>query len=383
MTSLMNNYGTRISSRFPKGEGCLLFSENGEKYLDFLSGIAVNALGHNHPKIIDAIYCAAKKPIHLSNFFEIPEQESLAKKLIQLAGGGYKACFGNSGAEANEAALKIARKSTGRKKFISFTGGFHGRTFGALSVTPRADIQEGFKPLVPECDTLRYNDISDIETIDDSVAAVILECIQGEGGVIPAKKEWIQALFEKCQKEGVLFIVDEVQTGAGRTGTFFSYEQYDISPDIITLAKGVGGGVPIGIMLAKDSIAEAFSPGSHGSTFSGNPFICTIAKAVVDEVSKPDFLESVREKSKYFLEKLTTLQQLFPQKIKNIRTAGLLIGIELSEEYDAQQIYSGFLENNILANRTQKTVIRAIPPLIVSREEIDQFCEVLGVLLKR
>jgi len=381
----MQNYGDRIPLSFPRGEGVWLFDASGERYLDFFSGIAVNLLGHSHPVLQKAIFEAGKKPLHFSNLFEIPEQELCAKKLCSLAENSfqneYKAFFCNSGTEANEAALKLARKKTGRTKLLSFEGGFHGRTCGSLSITGKEEIRRDFSPLLPDCKKLSFGSLEDISRIDEKTAAVFVELIQGEGGVLPAEKEWISSLQKRCHEVGALFIVDEVQTGVGRTGTFFTSEDYGISPDIITLAKGLGGGLPVGAMLAKKDISAAFTPGSHGTTFGGNPFIMHAVNALIDEVSSSNFLDSVQKNSEYFFSELRILQEEFPNFISEVRGKGFLLGLLLHAKISAADLQKKLREKKVLVITATGNVLRILPPLITTKENIDYFLGVLKSVL--
>jgi len=372
-TFLMQNY-KRDSLSFEKGEGCFLYAKNGKKYLDFIAGVAVNALGYGHKKMLKAIENSYKKPLHVSNLFKIPEQENLAKKLCQTIDSDFEVMFVNSGTEANEAALKLARKKTGKKDFISFSGAFHGRTFGSLSVTPKPKIQKDFVPLLANCKKLEFNSLQDLDKINDKASAIVFEFVQGEGGINIANPQWIKKLFQIAKEKKILLIADEVQTGIGRTGNFFGFQNYGVLPDIVTLAKGLGGGVPIGAVLAKKNVAEAFSPGSHGSTFAGSPFISSISSAVVDEISKPKFLEKVQKNSDYFLKKLKNISKKFPKKIKEVRGLGFLIGIEFFNEKEAQKV-SEILKKKyaILTNVTAEKVLRLIPPLIITKKELNLF----------
>lgn len=383
----MNNY-SRIPLAFSSGTGSWLTSASGEKYLDFLSGIAVNSLGHGHPEIVAAIKSAAEKLVHVSNYYEIPEQELAAKTLCDLAqaaSGGkesYRAIFGNSGAEANEAALKISRKKTGRAKFISFLGAFHGRTYGTLSVTPKPEIQAGFEPLLPDCEYVDYNSLEALKKIDSKTAAVIVEFVQAEGGINIADHEWITALFQQARKQGALIIADEIQTGCSRTGKFFSFEHYGVTPDIITLAKGIGGGFPAGVMLAKASVAEAFGPGSHGSTFAGSPLICSVVNAVLRIITEQNFQNEVTAKAAYFVKKLKEITAEHPDKIKEVRGLGLLIGMEFEKPGAAKNCWIELRKQHVLCGTAGKNVLRILPPLNTSKEEIDIFLAAMQEVLK-
>ena len=383
MNFLLPNYGTRIPLNFVGGRGAFLIEKSGEKFLDFLSGVAVSALGHSHPKILTAIDAAKNAPLHVSNYFKIESQKILAEKISKLAGGDFAGFFCNSGAEANEAALKLARKICGPKKKIFYCeNSFHGRTFGALSVTGKISIQKNFEPLLPQCEKIKFNNFDDLQKIDENCGAIILELVQGEGGVQPAEKNWVQKLFARAEKFGAIKIIDEIQTGIGRTGKFFAFENFKILPDIFSLAKALGGGLPIGAMFAKKKFAENFSAGSHGSTFGGNPFVTRVARAVVDEISAPQFLKNVQKNSAYFLKNLQKIQQKFPEKILEIRGIGLLLGAKIADKNLAQKIYKKLRDEKILANVTAEKILRILPSLIATRENFDFFCEKLEKILK-
>ena len=377
MSSLMNNY-RRSSLSFSSGTGVMLRGTDGKRYLDFLSGIAVNPLGHRHPTILRALRRAMEHPLHVSNLYQIPEQQELARRLSKLSGGRYRAFFANSGAEATEAALKLARKATKRTRFLCFTHAFHGRTFGALSMTPKEEIQKPFAPLLFDRGVLEYNSFEDLKKIDRRVAAVIVECIQGEGGLLQADLAWLRELRKITKKMGVMLIVDEVQTGIGRTGTFFCFQQYGIQPDMITVAKGLGGGVPIGALLATEKVAEHFTPGSHGSTFGGNPLVCRVALAVINVIGRKSFIRKVGLRGNQLREGLKKIMAEFPGVISGIRGRGLMLGVEFSSAELAKAVFKSLQqEHHILANVTADTVLRLLPPLIVRKEHIRNFLTAL------
>lgn len=288
---LMNTY-KRLPVRFVRGEGVYLYDDKGKRYLDMLAGIAVNALGYKDPELTQAICNQAKELLHISNLFENPWQEELAKELVEEFWTSGKVFFCNSGTEANEGAIKLVRKyfyEKGEKRYriITFYNSFHGRTFGSMSATAQEKIQKGFEPLLDGFDYVELNNFDSVlKALKKDTAGIMLEVIQGEGGIREADFEFMQRIQELCKREGLLLIVDEVQTGIGRTGKFYAYQHYNVEPDIITLAKGLGGGVPIGAILARDEVADAFGPGSHGSTFGGNPLACASAKVVVRRVKK-------------------------------------------------------------------------------------------------
>jgi len=375
---LFPNYA-RLPYSFVKGEGCYLYDEDGKKYLDMLSGIAVNQLGYNHPKLTENICRQAKEIIHISNLFYIKPQYEVAKILVENSCGD-KVFFCNSGAEANEALIKLIRryfydKKENRYEIITFEGSFHGRTLAAITATAQPKYQEGFQPLPEGFKYAKFNDIdSVIQLINDKTAAVLIELIQGEGGVNPADKEFIKKLYSLCRENGILFTVDEVQTGIGRTGKLFAYQHYDIEPDIISLAKGLGGGVPIGAIIAKDEIANSFVPGTHASTFGGNYLATAAAKVVLEEILSDGFLDKVTENGEYLKERLKT----FGYPVKGL---GLMIGMDFPEEISAKDIMKKALENGLIIGTAGKNTLRFVPPLIIQKDDIDLAVNILEKIL--
>lgn len=345
-----------------------------KKYLDFVSGIAVCNLGHANDDVMAAVQEQLSKYWHMSNLFHQPIQEEVAKLLIEHSDGD-AVFFCNSGAEANEAAIKLARKHTGKTNIVTFLQSFHGRTFATMSATGQEKIQQGFGPLLETFTYLPYNDTEALDHLGTDVAAIMLEVVQGEGGVIPAQQEFIQKVTETCKRIGALLIIDEVQTGIGRTGKPFAYQHYGISPDIITSAKGLGNGIPVGAMIGKSSLISTFQAGSHGSTFGGNPIAMAAAKATMTKILNNEFLNEVEEKSNYLIEKLYNIIGNHP-KIKNIRGKGLLIGIECNEQVN--EMIDQLRENNLLVLSAGPNVIRLLPPLTVSMKEIDEAVEIMN-----
>ncbi|MEK5206029.1 acetylornithine transaminase [Psychrobacillus sp. FSL H8-0510] len=373
MSSLFQNY-TRRPIHLVKGRGTIVTDANGKDYLDFTSGIAVLSLGHTHPAIVQAIQEQSEKLWHISNLFENPEQEKLAETLVNDTHFAH-AFFCNSGAEANEAAIKLARKHTGKHTIITFEKSFHGRTFGAMSATGQDKIRNGFGPLLETFKTVPFNDVSALEAvIDDEVGAIMLEVIQGEGGVNQVTAEFTQAISDICLANGILLIIDEVQTGISRTGTRYAYEQTVLKPDIMTLAKGLGGGFPIGAMLGTADLLDSLGPGTHGTTFGGNPLAVAVAQTVLDNVFVPDFIAEVNKKSAYFVEKL---KEALPSH--KIVGSGLLLGIVCEEEV-ASYIPAAD-EAGLLLVSAGPNVIRLLPPLTVTTEEIDQAVDILKTIL--
>jgi acetylornithine/N-succinyldiaminopimelate aminotransferase len=373
--ALMNTY-SRIPLRFQKGEGSFLWDEDGNQYLDFTSGIATCNLGHVPKKVKEAVASQLEKLWHCSNLFSIKEQEALSCRLKELSCMD-QAFFCNSGAEANEAAIKLARKYAQNNNqnsntiIVTFKNSFHGRTLATLSATGQEKIQIGFAPLMPGFQYLPYNDAVSLEELENiKPCAVMLELVQGEGGVIPADQEWINKLVTFCRSNNILIIVDEVQTGMGRTGTLFAYEQYGFEPDIITLAKGLGSGFPIGAMLAKTQAAKAFQPGSHGSTFGGNPLASTAGLATLNEMLDQTIIQNAKSMGQYLQEQLAELKSS-NSIIKQIRGKGLLIGVEV--EGPAGDITQQALKENLLILTAGPNVVRILPPLTVKKKEIDLF----------
>lgn len=375
MSALFGNYGKR-RAQIVKGQGTVVKDSDGKKYLDFTSGIAVVSLGHAHPAIVKAIQEQSETLWHMSNLFDIPGQEKVAQKLVTDTHFTY-AFFCNSGAEANEAAIKLARKHTGKHHIITFEKSFHGRTFGAMSATGQGKIHNGFGPLVDKFTILPFNDVKALEaTIDDSVAAIMLEMIQGEGGVNSVSPEFAAAIAKICEDKGILLIVDEVQTGIGRTGTRYAFEQTVLKPNIITLAKGLGGGFPVGAMLGTAELYETFSPGTHGTTFGGNPLAMRVAEAVLENVFESSFLENVQELSAYFVKQL---QANLPPSY-TVQGQGLLLGIGCGDTEVAPFI-SAAEDKGLLLVGAGPHVIRLLPPLTVSKTEIDEAVAILKTIL--
>ncbi|GLC88214.1 acetylornithine transaminase [Lysinibacillus piscis] len=375
MSALFGNYGQR-RAQIVKGQGTVVEDANGKQYLDFTSGIAVVSLGHAHPAIVKALQAQSEQLWHISNLFDIVGQEKVAQKLVADTHFAH-AFFCNSGAEANEAAIKLARKYTGKHHIITFEKSFHGRTFGAMSATGQSKIHNGFGPLVEKFTILPFNDVAALEAaIDDSVAAIMLEMIQGEGGVNSVTPEFATAIATICEEKGILLIVDEVQTGIGRTGTRYAYEQTVLKPTIVTLAKGLGGGFPVGAMLGIAELYDTFNAGTHGTTFGGNPLAMSVAEVVLEHVFEPAFLQQVQELSHYFVEQLT--QQL-PSSY-TIQGKGLLLGIGCGETEVAPYIAQAE-EKGLLLVGAGPTVIRLLPPLTVSKSEIDEAVAILKTIL--
>ncbi|MCL5780711.1 MAG: acetylornithine transaminase [Firmicutes bacterium] len=381
---VMNTYG-RLPMAFVKGEGCRVWDADGRQYLDFVGGLAVNSLGHAHPKVAEAVCRQAKTLLHCSNLYWIEPQVKLAKLLVENSCAG-KVFFCNSGAEANEGAIKLARKyakvNLGPDKYeiITATNSFHGRTLAAVTATGQTKYQKGFDPLPPGFNYVPYNDLAALEqSIGPQTCAVMLEPVQGEGGVIPAHPAYLEGVAGLCKEKGLLLIFDEVQCGLGRTGKFLAYQHYQVEPDIITLAKALGGGFPIGAMLAKDHVASAFQPGDHASTFGGNPLACAAALAAMETILQDGVQENVQSMGEYFKNQLTTLAQKYPY-VKEVRGLGLMLGMELTIE--GKDIVARCLEQGLLINCTNGNVLRFLPPLIITRDEVDQAVAILDQAMK-
>lgn len=382
---LGEKYVMKTYSRFPltfeKGEGMYVYDENGKEYLDFVAGIAVNSLGHNHPRLVKAISEQASKLIHISNLYYTKPQCTLAQKLVEN-GSLDKVFFCNSGAEAIEAALKLARKygsKTGRQEIITMHQSFHGRTFGAVTATGQEHYHEGFGDMLPNIKYATFNDFESVKnTVTENTVAILMEPVQGEGGIIPAKKEFLEQVRALCDEKDILLMFDEVQCGVGRLGTLFAYQTYGIVPDVMSTAKGIAGGVPCGLMMAKEKVAEAFVPGDHASTFGGNPLAAAAGNVVVDELLG-GLLDNVKEQGAYLREKLDEVAVKHKDLVKEVRGIGLMQGMELTEpagEYIAKAIDMG-----LLLVGAGKYIIRFVPSLIVSKEDIDKAVEILDKAL--
>ncbi|MGM8212395.1 acetylornithine transaminase [Virgibacillus sp. W0430] len=377
MTYLLPTY-KRLNLSVARAKGCVIQDTRGKSYLDFGSGIGVCNLGHRHSDVQQAIEKQLNEYWHVSNLYEQPIQEEVAQLLVESSSGD-RVFFCNSGAEANEAAIKLARKATGKKKIVTFQQSFHGRTFATMAATGQTKIQEGFGPMLDGFEYVPYNDMSAVEkALDSQTAAVMLEVIQGEGGVHPGEVNFLQGVAQLCNEQNVLLIVDEIQTGIGRTGKVFAYAHYSIEPDIITIAKGLGNGMPVGAIIAKSPLEEHFGPGSHGSTFGGNPLAMAAAKTVMQTVIQPTFLQEVNEKATYLMEQLT--EKVGTNRlIASFKGKGMMIGIHCKS--DVTGIIPKLLENGLIVLSAGPNVIRLLPPLTVTKDEIDQAVTILADVL--
>lgn len=380
---IMNTYAS-FPIALKKGEGSYVWDFEGKKYLDFVSGIAVNCLGYNDKEFIENITDQLKKLQHCSNLYLNKPSIDLAKTLVENSDFD-KVFFCNSGAESVEAALKLARKYGNKNKgdeayeIITMKNSFHGRTLGTVTATGQEKYQEGFGPLLPGVKYVPYNDFEALEeTVNEKTCAVVLEAIQGEGGVNPANKEYLEKVRELCTKKDIVMIFDEVQTGIGRTGNLFGYQIHGVKPDVISLAKGLGGGIAIGAMMATDKVAEAFEPGNHASTFGGNPIATTAGNTVLDRLLKGGLLENVKDQGKYLTEKLEELKAKH-SVIEDIRGIGLIQGIELSIE--GIGVVNKCMEKGLLLVGAGSNVVRFVPPLIISKKEIDEAMDILDSAL--
>lgn len=372
----MSNYGTP-SRTFVSGKGCVVKDDEGNSYLDFLAGIATNVLGHAHPAVIKAINAQTATLSHVSNFFAHPQGLRLAARLQKMTGDtGARIFFCNSGAEANEAALKISRR-TGRHRIVATQGAFHGRTMGALSLTGQPAKREPFAPLLKGITHVPYGDLTKMSrAVSKKTAMVIVEPIMGEAGVIMPEDGYLAGLRSICDRVGALLVFDCVQTGIGRTGEWFGFEHEKVRPDIITLAKGLGGGLPLGATIAYSKAAQLLQPGDHGTTFGGNPIACAAANAVLDVIVSKNLLKSAQ-----MFEKRIKKGLAHTDGIKEIRGRGLLIGIELVEPI-AKQVATALLDAGVIVNAANPTAIRIAPPLIVTTVQIDKFLLIFEKILK-
>ncbi len=381
---LMHTYA-RIPVAWVKGQGCRIWDQDGRDYLDFLAGIAVTALGHSHPKVVESLKDQAEKIFHTSNLYHIPSQIALAEKLVALSFAD-KVFFCNSGTEANEGAIKLVRRYSsekfgpGKTTILCMKNSFHGRTLGSLSATGQEKFQKGFGPLVPGFSFVPFNDLPALDQRwDDSVCAVMMEPIQGEGGIRVPARDYLQEVKKRCQERQALLILDEVQTGLGRTGSLFAHEQFGIQPDIMTLAKSLGNGLPIGALLATEEVAGAFQPGTHAATFGGNPLVTAVALTVLSIISEEAFLSRVKRIGAFFKERLAELKGEFPQ-VLDVRGMGLLLGMALDRA--GKPYVDACFERGFLINCTQDTILRFTPPLIVAEEDVESLIKVLRKLLK-
>ncbi len=381
MSFLAKNYNRKKLS-FLRGKGSFLYATNGKKYLDFVQGIAVNSLGHAHPKLIKTINKQSKKLWHVSNAFEIPEGEELAKKLVKKTFADF-IIFQNSGTEATEAAIKVARRyfysigKPNKNRIICIKNSFHGRTIAAIYASGSKKMTQGFGPKVNGFDHFNFGDHKKLKKlINKNTAAIMVETIMGEGGIKVIPDWCLKGLRKLCNKKKILLILDEVQCGIGRTGDFFAYEKSKVKPDIVPIAKGIGGGFPIGAVLMNKKVASGMIAGTHGSTFGGNPLAMKIGSEVMDIITNKNFLKIIKINSKYFHDELNKIKNRFPKIIKEIRGRGYLIGIQLYK--DQSNFVKDLMQNKLLTIRAAENVVRILPPLNVKKNEIDQALRIIN-----
>jgi acetylornithine/N-succinyldiaminopimelate aminotransferase len=370
---------------FVRGEGAHLWDTEGKEYVDFVAGIAVCSLGHSHPKVVEAICRQAGTLMHVSNLYYTEPQIRLAEMLVENSFAD-KVFFCNSGAEANEAAIKLARKYghdnlKGRYEILTMKGSFHGRTLAAITATGQEKFHVGFSPLPEGFRYIPFNDVQCLEkAVSKKTCAVLLEPIQGEGGVRVPDEGYLRAVREICDRKGILMILDEVQTGMGRTGKLFGYEHYGVTPDIMTLAKALGNGIPVGALAATEKVAASFGPGTHASTFGGNPLAMAAAVATLETILAEGFLENCRRMGEYLQERLWSLRKDHPV-VQDVRGKGLLVGLDLTVE--GNSIVKACLERGVLINCTFDHILRMVPPLVITRQDVDRLVQVLDEVMER
>jgi len=366
------------------GDGVYVYDTQGKKYIDYLGGIAVNVLGHAYPPLVKAVAEQAGKMIHCSNLYYTQVQADAAEKLVKLSGLG-KVFFGNSGAEANEGAIKLARKyahqmDSDKSEIITAWHSFHGRTLATLTATGQPKYHEGFGPMPAGFSYVDYGDYAALEKmVNEKTCAVMLETIQGEGGIYVPPADYLKKVRALCDQYHAVLILDEIQCGMGRTGKFFAYEQFGIKPDIVTLAKGLAGGVPIGAFIASDKVAAAFHAGDHGSTFGGNPLACAAANVVLDTIGSGSILANVNETGAYLKQRLEAFHEQYPQLIKEVRGMGLILGMQLTKP--GRDIVNACLAEGAIINCTAGDVLRFVPPLIVTKTQVDELCAIMEKVL--
>lgn len=379
----------RTYARYPlavnRGEGTRLFSPEGKVYTDLLAGIAVCNLGHSHPELVDVICAQARKLIHVSNLFFQEEQVQLAEKLLGTCHLG-RVFFCNSGAEANEGAIKLARRymregrGEERYEIITVTGSFHGRTLATLTATGQDKIKTGFGPLPEGFVTVPFGDLDAMKVaMNDRTAAVLIEMIQGEGGVRPLPDDYARGLAALCAERGVLLMIDEIQTGVGRTGKFWAHQHLGLRPDVVTVAKGLAGGLPMGAVMCTEEVSRGFPPGSHGTTFGGNALISAVAKKVIEIIERDDLCGRAAHLGEHLRGRLAAVRERFPKRIADVRVYGMMVGIELTSP--GADVWKALLEKGFVLNLTQDTVLRLLPPLVITEEELDAFADALESVL--
>ena len=375
---LFQNYG-RIPLAFDRGEGAYLYDTEGKKYLDLVAGIAVNSIGYSHPKWVKAVQEQAGKLVHVSNLYQVKEQALAGEAVASVTPKGMnRTLFVNSGAEANEGAMKVAVRYTGKKKVLSALNSFHGRTAGALGATGQTKYQDSFQPLISDCfGYFEYNNCESLKSMmDKDVAAVIIEPVQAEGGVKPVTGEFMKTMRDLCTDYKAMMVIDEVQTGMGRTGKWFGFENFGVVPDIMSLAKALGGGVPVGAVVTTDEIAKVMTPGTHGTTFGGTPLVCTAVKTTIDIMKEEKLVENSANIGAYLKGEISKIDS---PEITDVRGYGLIIGIEMKSK--APDFQKFCRDNGVLVNVCHGNVVRLIPPLIIGKEEADRFVGLLKQFL--
>jgi len=385
MSSLANNYKRRKLS-FKKGKGSFLYATNGKKYIDFVQGIAVNSLGHSNPSLIKVINKQSKKVWHVSNAFIIPEGERLAKRLTQKTFAD-SVIFQNSGAEATEAAMKVARRyfysigKPNKNRILCIKNSFHGRTIAAINASGSKKMMEGFGPKINGFDHFKFGDLKSLKkSINKNTAAIMIETIMGEGGIKVHSNSFLKNLRKICNQKKILLILDEVQCGIGRSGRFFAFEYANIKPDIVPIAKGIGGGYPIGAVLMNKKVSSGVVPGSHGSTYAGSPLATSVSNEVLNQIFKKGFLNNVQKISKYFYNQLNEIKKDYPKLIKEVRGVGLLIGLQLFD--DQAKFIKKLQDNNLLTIRSGDNVVRILPPLNVKKSEVNLGIKIIRKVCK-
>ncbi len=373
---IMQTY-TRFNLVVDHGKGCYIYDKNGKEYLDFLGGIATCSVGHGNKQVVKAISEQAKKLINITNLYYTEPQVELAKNLAKLSALG-KCFFCTSGTEANEAAIKLAKKITGKKKFIAFEHSFHGRTTASLALTWKEKYKKPFEPLMPDAVFVKYDDINALEkAISPDIAAVVIEPIQGEAGIIVPSSGYLKKVSEICREHGILLIVDEVQSGTGKTGKFFAYQHEGIKPDIVTIAKGLANGVPIGVCISDYD----FDKGEHASTFGGNSLSCAAALATISYIEENGLMQNAAKVGDYFIKKLNQLKNKY-KIIKKVKGKGLMIGVELNEN-KAKETVEKCLEQGLIINNVTDNTLRFLPPLIIGKKDVDKAIKILEEVLKK
>ncbi len=362
----------RLPLDIQRGDGVYLYSKEGKRYIDFFGGLAVNALGYNHPRIIKAIEEQIHRYIHLSNYYAQDKTVELAERIIRTS-GYKKVFFSNSGTEGMEGAIKIARRwghQVGKINLLNLTNSFHGRSMGALSLTDRPNYRNGYEPFLPNTISIKFNDVEDLRTrVNDQTLAITLEFIQGEGGINVVSNEFVDELRTLKEKFGFLIIADEIQAGVGRTGRFFCFEHYNINPDIVVIAKAIGGGLPLGVIIGNEKVEDILSYGAHGTTFGGNPVACAAGCAVMEEIVDNNLMKQASIIGEYLFSKMTELKNNFPKRIKEVRGKGCMIGIEIDRAGDP--IVDELRNRGFLINCTNTTVLRLLPPYIINKAHCD------------